>query len=82
MKALVIGGAGYIGSHMVRTLLEEKFDAGVFDNASTGYREFIPVGTPFIKGDLRNESDIRKVFREYAIDAVMHLPPPALCLNQ
>jgi UDP-glucose 4-epimerase len=72
MSILVIGGAGYIGSHMVRTLLEEKYDTIVFDNVSTGYREFIPEGVPFIKGDLRNESDIQSVFREHPVDAVMH----------
>lgn len=72
MNILVIGGAGYIGSHMVRTLLEEKYDTVVFDNLSTGYREFVPEGIPFFKGDLRNESDIQRVFMEYSIDAVMH----------
>lgn len=72
MRVLVVGGAGYIGSHMVQTLLKEKIDTIVFDNLSTGYSEFIPEGVPFIKGDLRSESDIQNVFKEYAIDVVMH----------
>lgn len=78
MRVLVIGGAGYIGSHMVRALLEEKHDVIVFDNLSTGYREFIPEGAPFIKGDLRNGADIRGAFEEHTIDAVMHFAAASL----
>ena len=78
MRVLVIGGAGYIGSHMVRSLLKEKHDAIVFDNLSTGYREFIPEGAPFIKGDLRNGADIRGVFERHTIDAVMHFAASSL----
>jgi len=69
---LVIGGAGYIGSHMVYSLLEKRYIPVVFDNLSTGQRKFVPKGVDFIKGDLRKERDIRKVFEEYSIDAVMH----------
>ncbi|MBI2471507.1 MAG: UDP-glucose 4-epimerase GalE [Planctomycetes bacterium] len=72
MRVLVVGGAGYIGSHMVRALLEEKYDTVVFDNLSTGYREFVPERVPFIRGDLRNVPDIQGVFRDHSIDAVMH----------
>ena len=69
---LVVGGAGYIGSHMVRALLKANYRPILFDNLSTGHREFIPRGADFIKGDLRNPADIEKVFRKYKIDAVMH----------
>jgi UDP-glucose 4-epimerase len=69
---LVTGGAGYIGSHMVRMLLEEKLNPIVFDNLCTGHRSFIPRGVPFVRGDLRNEKDIAKVFKKFKIDAVMH----------
>jgi len=69
---LVTGGAGYIGSHMVRLLLEKGLQPVVFDNLSTGHREFIPRGVPFVKGDLRWPSDIRKVFQKHRIDAVIH----------
>lgn len=78
MGVLVIGGAGYIGSHMVRSLLKEKHDAIIFDNLSTGYREFIPEGTPFIKGDLRNGADIQGAFERHTIDAVMHFAASSL----
>lgn len=69
---LVTGGAGYIGAHMTRLLLEHKYHPIVFDNMSTGHREFVPRRTPFIKGDLRNRAHIEKVFDKYKISAVMH----------
>jgi UDP-glucose 4-epimerase len=52
---LITGVAGYIGSHMVRTLMKEKYTPVVFDNLSTGHREFVPKDIPFIKGDLRKD---------------------------
>ncbi len=69
---LVTGGAGYIGSHMVRMLLEQKLKPVVFDDLSTGHREFIPPGVPLVIGDLKNINVIRKLFRKYHFDAVMH----------
>ena len=69
---LVIGGAGYIGSHMVRALLDEKHNPIVFDNLSTGHKEFVPEGAIFIQGDLRNVQDVNNAFGRYSPDAVMH----------
>lgn len=69
---LVTGGAGYIGSHMTRTLLENRYKPIVFDNLSTGYRSFVPKDAIFIKGDLKNKKDIKKVFKKYKIEAVTH----------
>lgn len=69
---LVTGGAGYIGAHMVRMLLDKGYQPVVFDNLSTGHRQLVPKEVPFIKGDLRRIADIRRVFQKYPIDAVMH----------
>jgi len=69
---LVVGGAGYIGSHMTHLLLEKGYKPIVFDNLSTGFREFVPKGVPFIKGDLRNLKDIKKAFKKFNINTVMH----------
>ncbi len=69
---LVTGGAGYIGSHMVRLLIEKKYNPIVFDNLSTGYKSFIPKGVPFVKGDLKKPSDIQKIFRKFQVTAIMH----------
>jgi UDP-glucose 4-epimerase len=75
---LVIGGAGYIGSHMVRTLLEQGHSPIVFDNLSTGHEEFIPKDIVFIKGDLCKEKSIQAVFKKYPVDTVMHFAASAL----
>jgi len=69
---LVVGGAGYIGSHMVRLLEASGYQPVVFDDLSTGHRDLVPQGTPFIEGDLKRESDIAAAFEAYPIRAVMH----------
>lgn len=69
---LLVGAAGYIGSHMLRNLLDKGIAPVVFDNLSSGFREFVPRGVPFYKGDLRNPGDLRKVLSKYKISKVMH----------
>lgn len=71
MKVLVVGGAGYIGSHMVVRLLDEGVKVTTFDNLSGGYRDSV-LGGKFIEGDLADENFLDKVFSENDFDAVMH----------
>jgi UDP-glucose 4-epimerase len=71
MAILVVGGAGYIGSHVVRALQKIDRPAVVFDNLEKGHREAIP-DVPLYEGDLRNKEDVRAVFENYHIDAAMH----------
>lgn len=71
MKVLVVGGAGYIGSHMVIRLLQENADVTIFDNLSGGYRDSI-LGGDFIEGDIADVDLLDKVFSENSFDAVMH----------
>ena len=71
MKVLIVGGAGYIGSHMVLRLLEDNIDVTTFDNLSGGYRDSV-LGGEFIEGDLANTKLLDKVFSENKFDAVMH----------
>ncbi|OIO38237.1 MAG: UDP-glucose 4-epimerase GalE [Candidatus Omnitrophica bacterium CG1_02_46_14] len=78
MKVLVVGGAGYIGSHMVRILDQAKHTPIIFDNLSTGHKSFVPKGINFFKGDLKNKPDVEAVFKKYKIDAVMHFAASAL----
>ena len=73
MKAiLVVGGAGYIGSFTVRSLLEAGYQPVVLDNLSTGKREAIPANLPFYEGDIADRELLDTVFRRYQIGAVMH----------
>ena len=54
MKVLVIGGAGYIGSHVVKSLLNAGHKVTVFDNLSSGREENLFSNAGFFKGDIRN----------------------------
>jgi len=71
MKVLVTGGAGYIGSHVVRQLGEAGHDIVVFDNLSTGHRWAITYGE-LVEGDLADEALLDEVFRVHGFDAVLH----------
>ena len=75
--SLVVGGAGYIGSHTVRLLLEEGFKVLVLDNFSTGHSYFCE-GIDFIKGDMADESLLKRLFTEYNIDCVFHFSANSL----
>ena len=68
---LVIGGAGYIGSHMVRMLAKQGYNPVVFDNLSKGHREAV-ANYPFELGDLGDKARLTEVFKKYGIEAVMH----------
>lgn len=68
---LVVGGAGYIGSHMVDVLLRGKFEVITLDNLSTGHRELHPGGL-FIEGSLGDIGLLDDIFSSRRIDAVMH----------
>ncbi|NRD76759.1 UDP-glucose 4-epimerase GalE [Bacillus sp. BRMEA1] len=74
---LVVGGAGYIGSHLVKELIKKE-DIVVLDNLSTGHREAVDSRAVFVKGDLGNEEDLQMVFRSYPIKAVMHFAANSL----
>ena len=68
---LVVGGAGYIGSHMVRQLNQANHAVVTLDNLSTGNRRLIGHGG-FVEGDLGDADLLNRLFRAHAIDAVMH----------
>lgn len=74
---LVTGGAGYIGSHCVLSLLRYGYDVAIFDNLSTGHNEFVDKlsllgNVTFVKGDLLNKNEILKLFEKNKISAVIH----------
>jgi len=71
MKVLVCGGAGYIGSPMVRRLVGDGVSTVVFDNLSTGHRDSVG-DTAFVRGDLLDATQLRDLFAQHRFDAVMH----------
>jgi UDP-glucose 4-epimerase len=71
MRILVVGGAGYIGSHTVRRLAQVGHDVWVYDNLAAGHAPSVPEGR-LIVGDLADPSALEKALRDHAIDAVMH----------
>jgi UDP-glucose 4-epimerase len=72
MKALVTGGAGFVGSHMVKTLVEMGHDPVVLDDMSTGHRDAVPPGVPFVLGDVASTVDVAALIRDQKIDVVFH----------
>lgn len=68
---LVVGGAGYIGSHMVLNLLHAGYEAVILDNLSRGHRDQL-VGGTFVEGDLGDAALLERIFTRHKISAVMH----------
>jgi UDP-glucose 4-epimerase len=74
---LVTGGAGYIGTHVVKELLRQGHKPIVFDNLQTGHRKAVKNGL-FIEGDLSDQKKLAKAFQDNSIDAVMHFAADCL----
>ena len=60
MTWLVTGGAGYIGSHVVRCFLESGRDVVVIDDLSSGHRSFVPEGVPLVEGSVVDPSAVEE----------------------
>ena len=69
---LVTGGAGYIGSHTVKALLDAGYDVHVLDNLASGVREAVDVRARFKELDVYDESALKAYLQSYKIDAVLH----------
>lgn len=72
MAILVAGGAGYIGSHMVKDLIEHGYDVVVADNLSTGHKKAINPKAKFYYGDIRDRAFLDRIFVNEEIEAVVH----------
>lgn len=68
---LVVGGAGYIGSHMVKRLARAGFDVLTLDNLSTGHRDAVLAGA-FVLADLADRRALDALFSSHRVEAVMH----------
>jgi UDP-glucose 4-epimerase len=71
LNVLVVGGAGYIGSHMVKNLCGRGVNVTTFDNLCSGHRDAV-LGGEFIEGDLADRAALERVFAARRYDAVMH----------
>jgi UDP-glucose 4-epimerase len=74
---LVTGGAGYIGTHVVKELLHQGHKSIVFDNLQTGHRKAVKKAL-FIEGDLSDQKKLAEAFQNNSIDAVMHFAADCL----
>ena len=72
-KWLVTGGAGYIGAHVVKSLLENNFEVVVVDDLSTGLARKIPKSVKFYKINISNTSELTNILKNEKIEGVIHL---------
>lgn len=73
MAWLVTGGAGYIGSHIVRAFRADGIDVVVVDDLSSGHEEFVPADVPFYRGTLLDAALLEHIFTENRISGVVHV---------
>jgi UDP-glucose 4-epimerase len=73
MTWLVTGGAGYIGSHVVRALQDAGLRAVVLDDLSTGHGEFVPHEVPFVRGSILDGSLLLDTIADHDVTGVIHV---------
>lgn len=73
MTWLVTGGAGYIGSHVVRALRDAGIPAVVVDDLSTGFENFVPGQVPLVKSNLLDTPVVEEILREHRVTGVVHI---------
>jgi len=78
MSILVLGGAGYVGSHAVYQLIDQGYSVVVIDNLQTGHEEAVHPKANLYKGDIRSREFMRSVFEKESIEAIMHFAANSL----
>jgi len=78
MTVLVLGGAGYIGSHAVDQLIHQGYEVAVIDNLLTGHQAALHPKATFYKGDIRDKEFVRFVFAKETIEGVIHFAASSL----
>lgn len=73
MRILLIGGAGYIGSAIAHRLTDRGHTPVVYDDLSTGFREAVPQGVTFVKGDTGDADTLAKAIKDNGVEAAIHL---------
>ena len=72
MNILLTGGAGYIGSHVVFSLLDNGHKVTVIDNLSTGHKEILPKKINFFNCNINEKQKIKKIIQSSNFDILMH----------
>lgn len=73
MSWIVTGGAGYIGSHVVRALADAGLAPVVLDDLSSGIPSFVPEGVPFVQGSILDRELVEKALRDHSAEGVIHV---------
>ncbi|HSQ42536.1 MAG TPA: UDP-glucose 4-epimerase GalE [Fibrobacteraceae bacterium] len=73
MKIAAFGGAGYIGAHTVRELLDRGHQVAVFDNLSSGLRQNLQPGAEFVHGDILQPTQLSAFLQDFKPEGVVHL---------
>ena len=78
MAVLVLGGAGYIGSHTAYELIDNGVEVVIADNLETGHREAVHPKARFYQGDIRDRAFLDDLFQKEKIDGVIHFAANSL----
>lgn len=78
MSVLILGGAGYIGSHTALELVKEGENAVIADNLQTGHIDSVPKDAVFYKGDIKDKNFLKEIFQKEQIDSVIHFAASSL----
>ncbi|WP_051274634.1 UDP-glucose 4-epimerase GalE [Cellulomonas sp. URHD0024] len=73
MSWLITGGAGYIGAHVVRAMVQAGLQPVVLDDLSTGHAQFVPDGVPFVRGSVLDHDLVEHTLDAHAVQGVVHL---------
>jgi len=73
MTWLVTGGAGYIGSHVVRALAAQGLAPVVLDDLSSGHEAFVPSGIPFVRGSILDGELVERTITDHSVTGVIHV---------
>ncbi|MFT4187260.1 MAG: UDP-glucose 4-epimerase GalE [Aeromicrobium sp.] len=73
MSIVITGGAGYIGSHIVRAFGQAGLECVVVDDLSSGHREFVPAEAPFVEASILDTARLEQTMAEHDVQAVVHL---------